>query len=99
MAHYDAELEIAVTLTYHVLLQVEADTPAEARDKLTWRGLGLTRQELDRLTDGHPTNRYDGQETTVTDVGEIEEVPDDEAEDALTPEQRDAAEAQLGGDD
>ena len=79
MPKYDAQIEVSVKLTYYVLLEVEAQDLKDAEQKLTWEAMGLSRQELDKLTeDGQGVNYYEGQETTVEDVGKIEEVPDGE---------------------
>jgi hypothetical protein len=79
MAKYEAQVEVVVRLDYTIVLQVEARSVEEAGEKLHWEALGLKRQELDRLTDAHPGNSYDGQQTLVPRIGQIEEVPDGDA--------------------
>lgn len=76
---YDASVEVSIKLTYHVLIEVEAQDLRDAEQKITWQAMGLTRQELDRLIEANPfVHSYDGQETTVEQVGEIEMVPEEE---------------------
>lgn len=79
MAKYEASIEVQVTLTYHIVHQVEAQSPREAESKLQWEAMGMSRQELDlRCDHGDVTQYYDGQETTVAGIGEVEEVPENE---------------------
>lgn len=71
MRTYDAGVRLTVTLTYYVTVEAEADGPEEAEDKIRYQALGLTRQELDRMCDGHGSNQYEGAETTVLEVGDV----------------------------
>lgn len=71
MRTYDAAVRVSVTLTYEVTVEVEADGPAEAEDKIRHQALGLTRPELERMCDGTSSNTYEGSETTVLDVGQV----------------------------
>ena len=90
MPAYDAGVQVSVTLTYHVLIEVEAATPEEAEEKIRWQALGLTRQDLDRLCDGRGSNQYEGSETTVLEVGQV-------GPPGWAPEDDDADEADDGG--
>lgn len=79
MAVYEARIAVQVIRTYEVVLQVEADDVAEAGAKLEWKALGMKQVELDRLADDKDDDTYyEGQETAVLDVGQVEEIPEEE---------------------
>jgi hypothetical protein len=78
---YEARVRIAVTRTYDAVLETE-DLPFFGRERgaeawLRHFALGLRQVHLDRLAQEDERVRYEGEETSVLEIGTVEEVEED----------------------
>ena len=107
MPKYSGKVTVTVTRTYEIVLETEvgpgnasvAGEPKVAFDQIRYFALGMKQADLDALeADPMHAGSYQGEETTVVDVWDVREEPEDEEEVILERERMMEREDQAWGE-